>query len=80
MGTLTGNRFLDTNVDFQREEKIKKLNLQQARTDVKRSNVNSLNQKIFEGEVKKETLYSSKLNQKAALSDLYERLCHMQSL
>lgn len=28
----------------------------------------------------KETKYSTKLHQKAALSDLYERLCHLQSL
>jgi hypothetical protein len=42
--------------------------------------VNNLNQKVFEGEVRKETQYQSKLGQKAALSKLYERLCHMQSL
>ena len=80
VSAMTGNRFLDSNVEFQREERVKKLNLQQARTDIKRANINNLNQKIFEGELKKETQYGTKLSQKAALSDLYERLCHMQAL
>ena len=67
-------------MDFQLEDKAKKLNLQQARTDIKRANVENLNNKIYNAEVRKETMYSGKLQQKAALSDLYERLCHLQSL
>ena len=45
--SLTGNRFLNTNVEFQKEEKNKKLNLQQARAENKRANVEQLNHKIF---------------------------------
>ncbi len=67
-------------MDFQLEDKAKKLNLQQARTDIKRANLENLNNKIYNAEVRKETMYSGKLQQKAALSDLYERLCHLQSL
>jgi hypothetical protein len=44
----TGNRNIDTTVDFQREDRAKKLNLQQARSEIKRSNINHLNQKIFD--------------------------------
>jgi hypothetical protein len=44
---LTGNRFLNTNVEFQKEDKNKKLNLQQARAENKRANVEQLNHKIF---------------------------------
>jgi Holliday junction resolvasome RuvABC ATP-dependent DNA helicase subunit len=57
----TGNRLLQTNVDFQAEDKAKKLNLQQARTDLKRANVDNLANKIFQADVKKETMYSGKL-------------------
>jgi hypothetical protein len=52
---------LQTNVDFQAEDKAKKLNLQQARTDLKRANVDNLANKIFQADVKKETMYSGKL-------------------
>lgn len=45
--SLTGNRFLNTNVEFQKEDKNKKLNLQQARAENKRANVEQLNHKIF---------------------------------
>ena len=45
--SLTGNRFLNTNVDFQKEDKVKKLNLQQARAENKRANVETLSHKIF---------------------------------
>jgi hypothetical protein len=38
----SGNRFLDTNVEFQREDRAKKLNLQQAKTEIKRANINAL--------------------------------------
>ncbi len=44
---LTGNRFLNTNVEFQKDDKHKKLNLQQARAENKRANVEQLNHKIF---------------------------------
>lgn len=44
---MTGNRFLNSNVDFQKEEKNKKLNLQQAKAEIKRANVEILNHKIF---------------------------------
>ena len=57
----TGNRMLQTNVDFQAEDKAKKLNLQQARTDLKRANVDNLANKIFQSDIKKETMYSGKL-------------------
>lgn len=80
MGQKTGNRSIQSNVDFQHEDKMKKLNLQQARTEIKRANVENMSHKIYSAEVKKETQYSGKLQQKAALSDLYERLCHIQSL
>ena len=75
---MTGNRALNTNVDFQKEERAKKLNLQQARIGNKRSNYDTLSQKIFDKEVRQETQYHNKLSQKAALSDLYEKLCHLQ--
>ena len=35
----TGNRFIDGSIEYQREERAKKLNLQQARADIKRSNI-----------------------------------------
>lgn len=62
MSLPTGNRNIDTTVDFQREDKAKKLNLQQARSDIKRGNVNYLNQKIFDMEMRKETQYQTKLS------------------
>jgi len=47
VASTTGNRFLNSNVDFQKEDKAKKLNLQQAKAEIKRANVELLNQKIF---------------------------------
>jgi len=47
VASTTGNRFINSNVDFQKEDKAKKLNLQQAKAEIKRANVEVLNQKIF---------------------------------
>lgn len=43
----TGNRMIQTNVDFQAEDKAKKLNLQQARAEIKRAHMDNQANKIF---------------------------------
>ena len=51
----TGNRALDSNVEFQRHDKAKKLNLQQARADMKKGHVDNMQAKIHMSEAMKET-------------------------
>jgi hypothetical protein len=57
----TGNRSIQTNIDFQSEDKAKKLNLQPARAEIKRAHQDNMTNKIFQADIRKETMYSGKL-------------------
>lgn len=71
---------LNNVLTFQQEDKMKKQQIMNARTESKRTNMDMLMTKISELEASKEAFHQNKIYKKAAVQETYEKLCHIQSL